>query len=72
MNNHWQMTMEEILGGKFKPKCRIERTGFWGYYCPLCGEVVGVRNIHTEDGEVHECYKEKCTNGHEMEWGSKR
>lgn len=72
MNSHWQMTMEEILGGKFKPVRRIERTGVLGYYCPLCGGVVGVRNTMTEDEEVHEYYKEKCINGHEMEWESKK
>ena len=42
------MTMEEMLGDSFLPTKKQERFGVYGYYCPICGDFVGLNKTITE------------------------
>ena len=67
---HYQMTMEELLSDSFLPTKKQERFGVYGYYCPICGDFVGLNKTITEFGNDEPCkhFKEKCKNGHVMNW----
>lgn len=65
----WQMTLDELTVEAFAPNGRYNRfTGITDWFCPLCGEVVGMYS----NGQVHEegwLYKrDKCRNGHIVDW----
>lgn len=65
----WQMTLDELTVEAFAPNGRYNRfTGITDWFCPLCGDCVGMYS----NGQVHEegwLYKrDKCRNGHAVDW----
>ena len=65
----WQITLDEISEEAFKPNGKLNwRNGMTDWFCPLCGECVGIHS----NGQVHEegwLYKrDECKNGHKIDW----
>lgn len=65
----WQMTLDELITEAFKPNGKYNRlTGLMDWFCPMCGEVVGIWS----NGSVHEegwlFRRDKCKNGHRIDW----
>lgn len=65
----WQMTWDELDAEAFKPNDVYNRVnGLIDWFCPVCGQVVGIEST----GTVHEkgwLYKrDKCKNGHIIDW----
>ena len=65
----WQITIDELVEEAFKPNGKLNwRNGIEDWFCPLCGELVGIYS----NGSTHEegwLYKrDKCKNGHNIDW----
>lgn len=65
----WQIRLDEIIGEPVLPNGKYNwRNGITDWFCPLCGQVVGIES----DGTVHEkgwIYKrDECKNGHTVKW----
>lgn len=65
----WQMTMSELLSDSYRPEVKHNwANGISDYFCPLCGECVGIYGTDTahEKGWLYQ--RDKCRNGHVMDW----
>lgn len=66
----WQMTWDELEAESFKPNNgKLNwRNGIMDWFCPICGEVVGIES----DGSVHDkgfmFKRDECRNGHRIDW----
>ena len=65
----WQMTLDELEQASFKPNGKYNRlNGIMDWFCPVCGEVVGIYST----GQTHEegwlYNRDTCRNGHGIDW----
>ena len=64
----WQMTWDEYGQEDVKPIEQHNPHGSVYYLCGICGSIVGIygpRGFH-EEGWIHK--REKCSNGHVVDW----
>lgn len=65
----WQMTLEELTTSSFKPNGKYNRfNGIMDWFCPVCGEHVGMTNDQSVHKERLEYRRSKCRNGHVIDW----
>ena len=65
----WQITLDEIMNTAFAPNGNYEwRKGIWTYFCPLCGSAVGMFSDGTVHAEGCLLKRDKCPNGHIVDW----
>ena len=65
----WQIRLDELDNEAFLPNGKLNwHNGIFTWFCPLCGQVVGMES----DGSVHEkevfFRKDACPNGHSVDW----
>ena len=69
MGKYWQMTLAELMGDSFQPVKKMIHFGSWGFECQICGMPVGI--FRPDDGGL--IYRrEKCPNGHAVDWSQIR
>lgn len=65
----WQMTLDELGVESFKPVSKYQPyNGLTHWFCPVCGEHVGITNDHSVHKERCEFKRSKCKNGHTISW----
>lgn len=69
----WQMTWDELDQESFKPVSKGQQyswhhNGLTHWFCPVCGEHVGITNDQSVHKERLEYKRNKCRNGHKIDW----
>ena len=64
------MTWAELTDETFKPvQGNVNpRTGMRAWFCPVCGECIGIYNTGSVHRERIEYRRNKCKNGHVIDW----
>ena len=65
----WHITLNELINSSFQPNGKYNRhNGIMDWFCPVCGQVVGIEST----GTVHEAgwmyRRDCCQNGHKIDW----
>lgn len=65
----WQITWDELEAESFKPVGKFQKyNGLTHWFCPICGEYVGIYNDQSVHRERIEYRRSKCKNGHVIDW----
>ena len=65
----WQITWSEYGQESFKPVGKFQvYNGLTHWFCPVCGEHVGITNDQSVHRERLEYRRSKCKNGHVIDW----
>jgi len=66
----WQMTFDELESDSFKPVAGkvTPHSGIMHWFCPICGEHVGMYNTGSVHRDRIEYRRSKCKNGHVIDW----